>query len=71
VPSLPPIGIGANCSIEGAIIDKNARLGSDVVIRPFPRGTDMITDRWVVQDGIVVIPKNGALPPGTHIEPGV
>jgi len=71
VPSLPPIGIGANCSIEGAIIDKNVRLGSDVVIRPFPRGTDMTTDRWVVQDGIVVIPKNGVLPSGTHIEPGV
>jgi len=69
VPSLPPIGIGSNCHIEGAIIDKNARLGSDIVIRPFPRGTDTIAENWVIQDGIVVIPKHGVLPSGTHIEP--
>src|SRR5271163_4696146 len=30
----PPVGIGANCVIEGAIIDKNARIGDDVVISP-------------------------------------
>jgi len=68
-PSLPPIGIGSNCHIEGAIIDKNARLGSEIIIRPFPRGTDMVAENWVIQDGIVVIPKHGVLPSGTHIEP--
>lgn len=69
IPSLPPIGIGPNCHIEGAIIDKNARLGSEIIIRPFPRGTDMIAENWVIQDGIVVIPKHGVLLSGTHIEP--
>jgi glucose-1-phosphate adenylyltransferase len=68
-PTKPPIGIGPRCHIEGAIIDKNARLGADVVIRPFPPGTDITNENWVVQDGIVVIPKNGVLPPGTKIEP--
>jgi glucose-1-phosphate adenylyltransferase len=68
-PGKPPIGIGARCHIEGAIIDKNARLGADVVIRPFPRGTDITNEDWVVQDGIVVIPKDVAIPPATHIEP--
>lgn len=69
-PSIP-IGIGPNCYIEGAIIDKNARIGANVVIRPFPRGTEMKDpqERWYIQDGIVVIPKNGLLPDGTHIEP--
>jgi len=66
----PPIGIGANCYIEGAIIDKNARLGANVVIRPFPRGVDIATENWVVQDGIVVIPKDTVIVAGTHIEPG-
>jgi glucose-1-phosphate adenylyltransferase len=65
----PPIGIGPRCSIEGAIIDKNARIGSDVEIRPFPLGTEITNDNWVVQDGIVVIPKNGILPSGTKIGP--
>ena len=36
-----PIGIGHNCYIDGAIIDKNVRIGHDVVIKPFPRGTDL------------------------------
>jgi glucose-1-phosphate adenylyltransferase len=68
-PSRPPIGIGAGCHIEGAIIDKNARLGSNVTIHPFPIGTDITNENWVVQDGIVVIPKNGVLPSGTKIGP--
>ncbi len=68
-PAKPPIGIGPRCSIEGAIIDKNARLGADVVIRPFPPGTELTNENWVVQDGIVVIPKNGVLPSGTKIGP--
>jgi glucose-1-phosphate adenylyltransferase len=67
-PSLPPIGIGPNCHIEGAIIDKNARIGSDVVIHPFPRGTDINTPNWTVQDGIVVVPKDTIIPSGTCIE---
>lgn len=64
-----PIGIGEGCEIEGAILDKNARLDSGVVIRPFPVGTDINRDDWVVRDGIVVIPKNTSLPSGTYIGP--
>ena len=68
-PGKPPIGIGPDCAIEGAIIDKNARLGADMVIRPFPPGTEITNENWVVQDGIVVIPKNVVLPTGTKIGP--
>jgi glucose-1-phosphate adenylyltransferase len=67
-PGQPPIGIGPNCHIEGAIIDKNARIGAGVVIRPFPLGTDLITESWTIQDGIVVVPKDTIIPPGTCIE---
>lgn len=65
----PPIGIGPNCHIEGAIIDKNARLGAGVVIRPFPMDTQIAMKDWVIEDGIVVIPKDGCLVSGTRIEP--
>jgi glucose-1-phosphate adenylyltransferase len=64
-----PIGIGANCDIEGAIIDKNVRMGKNVVIRPFPRGTEHDTVLYSVQDGIVVIPKSTLIPEGTYIGP--
>jgi glucose-1-phosphate adenylyltransferase len=64
-----PIGIGAGSQIQGAIIDKNARIGRNVVIRPFPPGTDLDGHDWVVRDGVVVVPKGGILPPGTVISP--
>jgi glucose-1-phosphate adenylyltransferase len=64
-----PLGIGSGCQIEGAIIDKNARLGKGVIIKPFPRGTDIDGDNWVVRDGIVVIPKDSVIPAGTVITP--
>lgn len=64
-----PLGIGENSHVEGAIIDKNVALGSNVVIKSFPRGTNLDTETWVVRDGIVVIPKNTILPDGTVIAP--
>lgn len=64
-----PLGIGEECDIQGAILDKNVRLGAGVVIRPFPRGTEIDGEDWVVRDGIVVIPKNTTLPGGTYIGP--
>jgi glucose-1-phosphate adenylyltransferase len=67
--SLVPLGIGANCHIEGAILDKNVSISHNVVIKPFPRGTELDMGDWVVQDGIVVIPKGTTLLAGTRIEP--
>jgi glucose-1-phosphate adenylyltransferase len=64
-----PIGIGANCHIEGAILDKNVRIGDNVIIRPFPRNTDIDREKWYVRDGIVVIPKDAEIESGTKISP--
>jgi glucose-1-phosphate adenylyltransferase len=66
-----PLGIGPNCYVEGAILDKNVRLGEGVVIKPFPRDKDLDRETWFVRDGIVVIPKNTEIPSGTHISPGL
>ena len=64
-----PIGIGTNCHIEGAILDKNARIGDNVTILPFPRNADIDNEKWYVRDGIVVIPKDIEIPSGTRIAP--
>ena len=64
-----PLGIGRDCHIEGAILDKNVRIGPGVTIRSFPPGTEIDTQNWVVRDGIVVIPKNTILPENTYIGP--
>jgi glucose-1-phosphate adenylyltransferase len=63
------LGVGANCHIEGAILDKNVRIGEGVVIKPFPPGTEIDDNNWSVRDGIVVIPKGTTLYPGTYIGP--
>ena len=63
------IGVGPNCDLQGAILDKNVFLGEGVIIRPFPRGTDLDGQDWFVRDGIVVVPKNVEIAPGTHIAP--
>jgi glucose-1-phosphate adenylyltransferase len=65
----PEIGIGPNCDIEGAILDKNARLGEGVVIRPFPRGTEQNNGNWFVRDGIVVLQKDAEIPAGSRLTP--
>jgi glucose-1-phosphate adenylyltransferase len=64
-----PIGVGPNSEIEGAIIDKNVRIGEGVKIKPFPRGTEIDTEKWSVRDGIVVVPKSTILHPRSHIGP--
>ena len=63
------LGIGKGSHIEGAIIDKNTRIGKSVIIKPFPRGTDIEEDLYYVRDGIVVVPKKTVIPDGTYIGP--
>jgi glucose-1-phosphate adenylyltransferase len=65
-----PIGIGKNCHIESAILDKNARVGNNVTILPFPRDhKDVDHDLYYVRDGIVVVAKDTEIPAGTRISP--
>lgn len=66
--NLPPLGIGENCVIERAIIDKNARIGDGVVIRSKPIDVTSIKgDYYWVRDGITIIPKGAVIPPRTEI----
>jgi glucose-1-phosphate adenylyltransferase len=64
---LPRIGIGSNCKIENAIIDKNARIGNHVTISPAGKPENVDHALYFIRDGIVVIPKNGIIPHGTVI----
>jgi len=65
-----PIGIGKNCHIESAILDKNVRIGDGVEILPFPRNyKDVDGKLYYLRDGIVVIAKDTEIPAGTRIAP--
>ncbi len=65
----PRIGIGLNCRIENAIIDKNARIGNNVVISPAGKSDTFKhpQELYYIRDGIVVIPKGASIPDGTVI----
>lgn len=63
----PRIGIGAHCKIENAIIDKNARIGNDVIISPAGKPESVDHELYYIRDGVVIIPKNAIIPNGTVI----
>ncbi|MCP5108954.1 MAG: glucose-1-phosphate adenylyltransferase [bacterium] len=63
------MGIGKNCFIKNAIIDKNVRIGDNTVINY--KGDPNITKdcgAYHIVDGIVVVPKNEKIPANTRIE---
>ncbi|MDB6121045.1 MAG: glgC [Pedosphaera sp.] len=63
----PRVGIGENTRIENTIIDKNARIGDNVVISPEGKPENVDHPLYFIRDGIVIIPKNGIIPHGTII----
>jgi len=63
----PRIGIGQNCRVENTIVDKNARIGNNVVISPSGKPDNVDHPLYYIREGIVIIPKNGAIPHGTVI----
>lgn len=63
----PSIGIGAGSIVEGAIVDKNARIGRNVKINLKPDRANEEHSDWVAKDGIVIIPKNSVIPDDTVI----
>ncbi len=61
------IGVGRDCVIERAILDKNARIGAGCILRGAVGRPDEDGDGWYVRDGIVIVPKDATLPEGTIV----
>ena len=66
-PEVPAIGVGRNCVIDRAIIDKNARIADGVVITPEGKPSNVDAENYFIRDGIVIVPKNAVIPPGMWI----
>jgi len=66
-PGKVPMGIGKNCYIENAIIDKHVRIGDNVLIRGNDSLEDIESEHYVIKKGIVVVNKNAIIPDGTII----
>jgi glucose-1-phosphate adenylyltransferase len=63
----PRVGVGPNCYIRRAIIDKNARIGAGVHIVNEARHQNYDGDGYFIRDGIVIVPKHGVVNDGTVI----
>ncbi|WP_448570782.1 glucose-1-phosphate adenylyltransferase [Trichothermofontia sp.] len=64
-----PIGIGAGSVVRRAIVDKNARIGSNVRIinKDHIEEADREELGFIIRSGIIVILKNAEIPDGTVI----
>ncbi|MCL4112309.1 UNVERIFIED_CONTAM: hypothetical protein GTU68_015039 [Idotea baltica] len=62
-----PMGIGENCVIEKAIVDKNCRIGNNVTIRGHESLANEQNETHYVVEGIIVLRKGALIPSGTVI----
>lgn len=61
----PDVGIGKNCRIRNAIIDKNVRIGDNVVLDPTGLPDNFGPDVDVaIRDGVLVVCKDACVPDG-------
>jgi glucose-1-phosphate adenylyltransferase len=65
--NIPPLGVGRNCRIRKAIIDKNVRIGNDVKIVNKKKLEHFDGPNYYIRDGITIITKNAVIPSGTVI----
>jgi glucose-1-phosphate adenylyltransferase len=64
-----PLGVGANSTIQRAIVDKNTRIGRNVRIINKDRVAESNREDlgFVIRNGIIVVIKNATIPDGTVI----
>jgi glucose-1-phosphate adenylyltransferase len=58
------VGVGRNCIIRNAILDKNVRVGDGVRILNEKGLVNFSHDRYSIVDGITVVPKDMDIPDG-------
>jgi glucose-1-phosphate adenylyltransferase len=63
-----PLGVGHDCTIENAILDKNVRIGDGVVLRGSDRLEPGDYENYTVRDGLIIVCKDAVIPPGTVVE---
>ena len=61
------IGIGNNCIIKNAILDKNVRIGNNVIIDYQGNEPLIENDLYHIVDGVVIVPKGIEIPDNTKI----
>jgi glucose-1-phosphate adenylyltransferase len=69
VAGVPRVGIGEGTTVNRAIIDKNARIGSRVRLINEAKiiEADGPDNSYYIRDGIIIVPKNALIKDGTVV----
>jgi glucose-1-phosphate adenylyltransferase len=62
-----PLGIGPNVVLDKVIVDKNARIGEGARLVNEANIQDVDGDGYYIRSGIILVPKNGVVKPGTVV----
>ena len=62
-----PIGIGRDCHIRNAIVDFDSRIGDGSKLINAGGIQEADADNYCIREGIIVVPKNAVIPPGTVV----
>ncbi len=63
----PPLGIGRDVVLDKVIVDKNARIGDGARLTNEAGVQDADGDGYFIRNGIIVVPKDGAIKAGTRV----
>ena len=63
----PRLGIGRDVVLDRVIVDKNARIGDGARLVNEAGVEEADGDGFVIRNGVIVVPKDGVIPPGTTI----
>lgn len=63
----PIMGIGRNCVIKKAILDKNVKIGDNAKIVNEKKLNNFEDENYSIKDGIIIVHKNATIAPGTVI----
>jgi glucose-1-phosphate adenylyltransferase len=63
----PRMGVGRNCVLRRVIVDFNARIGDGSRLVNAEGVENAEADSYSIRDGIIVVHRDGVIPPGTEI----
>jgi glucose-1-phosphate adenylyltransferase len=63
----PRLGIGDSVVLDRVIVDKNARIGDGARLVNEQGAQDADGDGYHIRNGIIVVPKDAVVPPGTVV----
>ncbi len=63
----PRLGIGQDVVLDRVIVDKNARIGDGAQLVNAAGVSEADGDGYYIRDGVIVVPKDGVIKPGTSV----